>query len=112
MTQCCALGVTSNLTKPMTKIEREKQIVEVMIRMYCQKKLHTDELPQAYAELLAYAHRRLDCCKFGEQKRSCKKCPIHCYAPQKRELMREVMRWCGPRMILTHPMLALKHLFE
>ena len=93
----------------MNKIESEKRIVELMIRMYCRRRLYADRLPDEYAELLAYAHKRLSLCRFGEKKTSCKRCPVHCYARDKRELMRKVMRWCGPRMLLYHPVITIKH---
>ena len=97
---------------PHTRIEAEKRIIGVMVRLYCRRRLHTVTLPPEYAELLAYAHRRLDRCRFGEAKTSCKRCPIHCYAPAKRSLMREVMRWCGPRMLFYHPLITLKHYLQ
>lgn len=93
----------------MSKIESEKRIVELMIRMYCRRRLHADGQPDEYAGLLAYAHKRLSLCRFGEKKTSCKRCPVHCYARDKRELMRKVMRWCGPRMLLYHPIITIKH---
>lgn len=93
----------------MTRIEKEKEIIEVMIRLYCRRKLHTEQLPTEYAELLAYARRRLEMCRFGEHKSACRRCPVHCYAKDKRQLMRQVMRWCGPRMILYHPLITLRH---
>ena len=94
---------------PRTRIESEKRIIGVMVHLYCRRRLHTDTLPPEFAELLDYAHRRLDRCRFGEAKTSCKRCPIHCYAPAKRSLMREVMRWCGPRMLFFHPLITLNH---
>lgn len=94
---------------PRTRIESEKRIIGVMVHLYCRRRLHTDTLPPEFAELLDYAHRRLDRCRFGEAKTSCKRCPIHCYAPDKRALMRQVMRWCGPRMLFFHPLITLKH---
>lgn len=94
----------------MNKIEKEKLIVETMIRLYCRRRLHTGRrLPDEYASLLDYARRRLDHCRFGNDKKACKKCPIHCYAPAQRALMRQVMRWCGPRMLLWHPLVTLRH---
>ena len=57
-------------------------------------------------------HARLDRCRFGNRKTSCKHCPIHCYAREKRILMKEVMRWCGPRMLFYHPIIALRHLLR
>lgn len=83
-----------------------------MIRLYCHHKLNTDTLPEEYALLLEYARQRLAGCRFGEQKTSCRKCPIHCYSKEKRTLMRTVMRWCGPRMILYHPIITLRHYLE
>lgn len=82
-----------------------------MIRLYCKHHLHADTLPNDYEQLLTYAHHRLDHCRFGEKKTSCKQCPVHCYAPKQRQLMRQVMKWCGPRMLLYHPVLAIRHLF-
>lgn len=80
-----------------------------MIRLYCRKKLHAEEMPEEYQDLLEYAHKRLSCCKFGDKKTSCKLCPIHCYGREKREMMREVMRWCGPRMLVYHPIVTIEH---
>ncbi len=94
----------------MSRIEREKRVVEVMIRLYCRRCLHEDGLPEEYAGLLTYACARLDRCKFGEDKPTCRRCPIHCYAPSRRELMRRIMRWSGPRMMIYHPVMALRHL--
>lgn len=55
---------------------------------------------------------RLERCKFGENKPTCKKCPIHCYRPQMKGQMCKVMRWAGPRMILYHPVAAIKHIIR
>ncbi len=96
----------------MSKKEHEKRMVEQMIRLYCLKKEGNASLCPACEELLKYAHFRLDHCRFGNDKTSCKKCPVHCYRPQMRERIRVVMRWAGPRMMLYHPMAALKHLFK
>ena len=95
-----------------SRIENEKDIIELMIRLYCRKRLHSDTLPQEYADLLEYARRRLSYCRFGDNKTSCKRCPVHCYAPQQREMIRKVMRWCGPRMLIYHPIITLRHYIE
>lgn len=96
----------------MTKIEREKVVVEKMINLYCRKNLNTHELPEEYRELLQYAHRRLDSCKFGNNKPACKRCPIHCYKPTMRQKIRAVMRWAGPRMLFHDPIAAIRHLLN
>ena len=64
------------------------------------------------AALLDYALRRLDSCRFGDGKPSCRKCPVHCYRADMRERIRTVMRWAGPRMIFRHPIAATRHLLR
>ena len=44
----------------MSKIDKEKEIVELMIKIYCRKKHnHKDELCDECSELKNYAHMRL-----------------------------------------------------
>ena len=96
----------------MTRIEREKVTVSLMIRLYCKRKERNRNLCSQCSELEEYAHKRLSACRYGEQKTSCKKCPTHCYRKDMREKIREVMRFSGPRMILYHPIEAIRHLFD
>ena len=53
---------------------------------------------------------RLEKCPFQEHKTTCAKCPVHCYKPARREQIRAVMRYAGPRMMFRHPRLAFYHL--
>ena len=96
-----------------TKCEREKRMVSQMIALYCRKKHHTrgDLCPQC-AALDAYAKMRADKCPFMETKPFCSNCRIHCYKPDMRAKIREVMRFAGPRMILHHPVAAIRHVVE
>ncbi|MBQ8778137.1 MAG: nitrous oxide-stimulated promoter family protein [Alistipes sp.] len=94
----------------MSKIEREKQIVSLMIRIYCRRKEGNSRLCDSCAELERYAHARLERCSYGEEKTSCKRCPKHCYKRDMRAKIRDVMRFSGPRMLLYHPIEALRHL--
>ncbi len=96
----------------MNRIEEEQQVVELMIRLYCRKHEGNDELCPACKELLDYAHSRLDRCRYGVDKPTCKKCPIHCYRPAMKERIKRVMRWSGPRMICHHPLAAIRHLLR
>ena len=95
------------------KREREKRMVSQMIALYCRKKHHTrgDLCPQC-AALDAYAKMRADKCPFMETKTFCSNCRIHCYKPDMRAKIREVMRFAGPRMILHHPVAAIRHVVE
>lgn len=96
-----------------SKREREKLLVSQMIRLYCRKKHKTkDGLCPECRELHEYAKLRSDRCPFMETKTFCSNCKVHCYKPQMREKIREVMRFSGPRMMLHHPILAVKHMIE
>lgn len=96
-----------------SKREREKLLVSQMIRLYCRKKHRTKNgLCSECRELDEYANLRSDRCPFMETKTFCSNCKVHCYKPQMREKIREVMRFSGPRMMLHHPILAVKHMAE
>jgi predicted amidophosphoribosyltransferase len=92
------------------RIAREKKTMRAMIAMYCRAHHGSvKELCAACRELLDYAYCRLDRCPFGADKSTCAHCPIHCYKPAMREKVRSVMRYAGPRLLLRHPILALRH---
>lgn len=96
-----------------TKREREKQTVSYMIALYCKKKHRSGSgLCPECAALDAYARSRSDKCPFMETKTFCSNCRVHCYRPDMREKIREVMRFSGPRMIFVHPVMAVRHVIE
>lgn len=94
----------------MNKIDREKVVVAQMIKLYCKHKEGNKDLCPKCATLMQYALQRLDHCKFGNNKTSCKKCPIHCYNPQMRKEIKKVMKWAGMRMLLYHPITTILHM--
>ncbi|NGZ13543.1 nitrous oxide-stimulated promoter family protein [Vibrio aestuarianus] len=95
------------------KLLTEFRTVKSMLEIYCQR--HHD-MPQGLCDacqaLLEYAEIRLDRCPYGQHKPTCNQCPIHCYKPEPKEQMRLVMRYAGPRMLLPHPILAIRHLLH
>ena len=91
---------------------REKQTVTKMIRLYCRKKHGGRGLCPECAALAEYARLRSDKCPFMAEKTFCSNCRVHCYKPEMREKIREVMRFSGPRMIFTHPISAIRHVIE
>lgn len=95
-----------------SKREREKELVSFMIELYCKKKHKSKILCPECRELDAYARNRVDKCPFMETKTFCSKCKVHCYQRDKREKIKEVMRFSGPRMLFYHPVIAIKHLIE
>ena len=88
----------------MSRIEKDKRTLEFMIDLYCKKKhkLGLDDCPEC-KELYNYAANRLEKCKYGENKTSCKKCSSHCYHTDMKEKIKEVMRFSGPRVIIFRP---------
>lgn len=96
-----------------TRRERESVIVQTMIKMYCMANHKSKEtLCEECESLSKYSEKRLLSCMYGEIKPVCKHCPVHCYSPVKREQMREVMRWAGPRMIFRKPVFAVVHIID
>lgn len=93
------------------KREKEKEVVSLMIRLYCNKQHHTKkgELCPECEELETYARMRSDKCPFMENKTFCSNCKVHCYKPDMKEKIRKVMKFSGPRMMLYHPVLAIAH---
>lgn len=83
-----------------------------MVRLFCRAHHGGRALCPDCAALLAYADYRLDRCPFEADKPTCVACPVHCYRPQQRQRMREVMRYAGPRMLWRHPYLAIRHLLD
>lgn len=103
----------------MNKVEKKRQkeqyVVDEMIRLYCRKN-HTQSDRQGERmcpdcrSLSEYAKLRSQNCPFMEEKTFCSNCRVHCYKPEMREKIRQVMRFSGPRMLLYHPILAIWHL--
>jgi len=96
----------------MSKIEKEKYTVTFMIEYYCTKNHNQEVICKSCIDLITYAHEKLCVCPFGEKKTSCLKCKIHCYSKDKREEIRKVMSYVGPRMIYLMPIQYVKHIFN
>ena len=91
------------------QIQYEKDTINLMIKLYCKGKHQKAELCSECKEIVEYAHRKLENCKFGDEKPTCEKCSVHCYQKNQRQKIREVMRYAGPRMIWHYPLKAILH---
>ncbi len=102
------------MDRKKARIFREKKTVEEMIRLYCHEHHGTrgDALCSDCQALRDYAFLRVRKCIFKEDKPTCKNCTIHCYSQQKKEQIKVVMRYSGPRMMFHLPGLALIHLID
>lgn len=97
-----------------TRLQREARTVEFMIRMYC-RDLHGTVPPGLCADcaaILQEARARLARCPFQDTKPTCGRCTVHCYRSAMRDKIRAVMRYAGPRMLFSHPILALRHMLN
>jgi hypothetical protein len=84
-----------------------------MIKMYCKGNHKKDLAPcNNCRELFDYASHRIINCKLGDSKTTCARCKTHCFKPEFRQRIRQVMRYSGPRMFFRHPYLAILHLFD
>ena len=103
----------SESEKIVSKIKEESSTLTALIELYCQKKHGTRKgLCDECASLRDYAVARLECCIFLPQKPTCARCPVHCYAPVRRQQIRQVMRFSAPRFYLFRPHLAIKHVWH
>lgn len=95
-------------------MQKEQQTIAAMIALYCRDlhKTRKGALCGSCADLLSYARSRLDKCPYAEDKPTCAKCPVHCYKPERRKQIQQVMRYAGPRMLRAHPFLAIRHLLK
>ena len=97
----------------MDRLTRERKTIEIMIGIYCSgNHAMKDQLCEECTGLLEYANHKIDKCPYSEIKPTCAKCPVHCYKPDMRDFVREVMRYSGPKMAYKHPILAFQHLFD
>lgn len=104
--------VDRSMARIEKRLHRERKTIRVMIEMYCAQNHHSSHLCDDCQELLDYAMFRIDKCPFKIDKPTCAKCPIHCYQPDMRLRVRQVMRFAGPRMILYYPILAVMHIWD
>lgn len=86
------------------KRRKEKEIVSLMIHLYCQKHKDINEF-----ELKDYALMKIERCPMMATKTFCSQCSIHCYQKEKQKQIKKVMRYSGKRMLFYHPLLTMKH---
>ena len=92
------------------RLNREWKTMEAMVRIHCRDHYASaNGICRECRQLLDYANVRLDRCRFGAEKPTCANCPVHCYQPARREQVRVMMRYAGPRMIWEHPVMSLRH---
>ncbi len=95
------------------RLIREQKTIDLMIKLYCREQHGVkNDLCESCRNLQAYAQKRLEKCPYQEKKSTCANCLTHCYHKTRREEIRQVMRYAGPRMLKNHPWLAILHLLD
>ncbi len=97
--------------------DRELKTISVMVQIYCRKHhnsaaIQANALCEDCSNFLEYARQRLAHCPFAEQKPTCGNCTIHCYKKDMQAKAKQIMRYSGPRMLWSHPIMALYHLLD
>jgi hypothetical protein len=87
-------------------------VVELMIRRHCRRRhgRRPEPCPEC-RELLDYAADRLEACVHGEAKPPCRRCPVHCFRPARRDAIRLIMRENRLWFLCRHPLHSLRYLF-
>lgn len=83
-----------------------------MIRIYCKEQHNKENLCIICNDVLNYALKRIDLCPLLPDKPTCKNCKIHCYKPDYKKIIKEIMRYSGPRMFFYHPYLSIIYLIN
>ncbi|MEH7049787.1 MULTISPECIES: nitrous oxide-stimulated promoter family protein [Bacillus] len=96
----------------MNRIEREEKTISIMIDMYCKNEHEQDTICEECQKLKEYAYFRLSKCPFQEKKPACQNCKIHCYKPDMKDFVKDVMKKSGPKMILKYPYFAVMHVVD
>jgi len=96
----------------MIDLSQERDTLQAMIRLYCRQNHTPNPLCKECSQIWSYAEERLEKCPFGFEKPTCQNCTVHCYKPEMRQRIKEIMRYSGPRMIWHHPVMAIQHLIH
>jgi hypothetical protein len=95
------------------RLEREKQTLQIMFHLYCHRQHGgRSKLCKECQVFLDYSLGRLALCRYGASKTVCARCPVHCYKPEMRVKIKQVMRSTGPIMLLAHPILTILHFLD
>lgn len=88
-------------------IRGEMKLMNRMVALYYKNKANDFTISEK--RMQSYAINRLASCRFGEEKTTCRKCPVHCYQEKYRLQMKKIMRYSGPKMLIRHPVLCMQH---
>lgn len=104
--------ITKNNTFVLTgNLALELKTIQIMLEIYCVAH-HDNPICEQCNALIIDAEKKLDRCVYGDVKPACKQCSIHCYKPEHKQQIQIIMQYAGPKMLLKHPILAIRHLVK
>jgi predicted amidophosphoribosyltransferase len=81
--------------KKEKRIKKDEKVLRAFIKVYCQKHHKSvNGLCDECKDLLDYALKRNEKCPL-DPKPKCKNCKIHCYKPEYRQKIKEIMKFSG-----------------
>ena len=95
--------------KSNNRTKRKISSVSIMVTMYCNAKHVKSGLCVPCSKLLDYSIEKINNCKSKVPAAKCSTCKTHCYSITMREQIKSVMRYSGPRMLLYHPVMFIRH---
>ena len=100
--------------KELKHWNQEVKLIPKMIEIYCNNNHHTKkhELCLKCEELKLYSLYRLSKCPFKVNKGFCSFCKVHCYKPDMKLEIKDVMRYSGARMLFSHPIFSISHVVQ
>jgi len=86
------------MTDKNQAIEQDIEILREFTALYCRENHNEEEMCPACRATLEYAIERRRKCPM-DPKPKCKDCQVHCYRPQQRQAIREIMKFGGMHYI-------------
>lgn len=101
------------LDKEPRIIQREKKMVEAMVKIFCQNHYNTkNSLCPKCVDLRDYIMKRLENCRYKEKKPVCGRCGLKCYNNEFKDSTEKMFMYSGPRMFFKHPILGIHHICD
>ena len=95
------------------RLHREAVAIGYMIGIFCTARHKpVDKLCEECRQVLEHVKQAVDLCPYKEDKPVCGKCATNCYNPAIKQTLQLIMRYAGPRMMVHHPVLALRHCLD
>lgn len=105
----------NNTKRDERRLARDNKTVMAMAQLYCHDHHRglrgENRLCAECYEVVDYAMQRTRNCPHLH-KGICEACEIQCYRPSMRASIRTIMAYSGPRMILHHPLMAIRHIVK